>query len=185
MLSTNIGFVSVSGGKRPRKFKVIRLGIFLIILFSITLLSACASEDSKPAGEDENVLTVNEPDLEEDYVRSNEGNGVWIDVTWTNPPGSDDSEGLQNESLVFIIAKTTHEGDLLSYDLEANTRLIIDGEPVELDSNWELVAKDSHHPVGTLIFDLTGSEQPLSSVTLVMAGLADVAERNFHWELAR
>lgn len=185
MTSNTIRFASKAGALKALKNKFIGLGIFLILIFSIFFLSACASEESKPADEDENYSSWNGSDPGEDFVRTNEGNGVWVDITWINPPGSGDSEEKPIESLIFEISKTTHQGDLLTYDLTANTRLIIDGEPVNLVSEWELTSRNSHHPEGMLEFILTGLERPESSITLVMEGLADVTERKFHWELAR
>lgn len=166
-----------------RKFKIpIITTSILIMLLSLSVLPGCARGDIDSSGHNQPSLPASDNgSLDEDrYVRSSEGNGVWVDIVLLDLPETGSDDTLQ-DNLVFEVSMTTHQGDLRAYDVGSNVLLLVDGENADVAPSWESTSEDSHHPAGVLDFE--GIKRPRSAITLILLDLADIPERIFDWEL--
>ena len=105
-----------------------------------------------------------------------EGNGVSVTLSWEE----------QGAGQVFSVVMDTHSGSLDGYDL-AELAVLRTGSGQEFSPvSWD-APKGGHHRKGTLTFPDAGPDgKPLAGVesgqvTVIIKGVADVAERVFTW----
>ncbi|MDQ7842391.1 MAG: hypothetical protein QN141_03655 [Armatimonadota bacterium] len=100
--------------------------------------------------------------------------GVAIEVTYDDPEAAGDEA---DRYTVFLVALTTHSGDLSTYDMVKISELRVGGRTFR-PLRWVSTSDDSHHRSGILIFPKVPSGQP---VELAIKGIAGVAARTFRW----
>lgn len=111
-------------------------------------------------------------------VRSNQGGGVTVKVTWLG----------REAGPVFAVALDTHSVDLDGYDLRQLAVLQTDQGVEMRPSGWDAPA-GGHHRAGTLSFPATTPDgaqvigPQTKSIELTIRGVAGVAERTFRWDL--
>ncbi len=131
------------------------------------------------------------------YTRVAAAGGVEVKVIYAPPEYFQlvrDPEGARRfkpeTQIVFLVSLDTHAGDLMSFDVVANSRLRVRGTtPREYPpAKWESGADGSHHRSGVLISPASvGGTKVLgpgvTAITLVVNNLAGVPARTFEWLL--
>jgi len=108
-------------------------------------------------------------------VRRDQGEGgVEIEVTYGGPQAA---RYEPDRYTVFIVAMTTHSGDLTRYDMVKVSELRAGGRTFQ-PLRWVSTSDDSHHRSGVLIFPKVASGQPIE---LVIKTIAGAAARTFRW----
>lgn len=106
--------------------------------------------------------------------RLSSGGGVDVQVTPV-------SLGDASTGAAFAVGLNTHSVEL-SYDLTQSAELRCDRGDVHEAVNWAGTAPGGHHRQGTLTF--APLDHPVTSLDLVIRGVAGVSERDFHWDMA-
>jgi hypothetical protein len=95
-----------------------------------------------------------------------EANGVTVIAT------------LRDGGLVFDVILDTHTVDLTSYDLVANSKLIVDGQTLQPQGESRTTNNTGHHVEGTLRFD--GERH--GTIVLILEDLGGVPERRLEFK---
>ncbi len=131
------------------------------------------------------------------YTRTASAGGVEVKMVYAPPEYfqvARDPEGARRfkpeAQIVFLITLDTHAGDLMSFDMTANSRLRTKGGASREypPAKWESTADGSHHRSGALIFQAAVSGAKVlgpgvTAITLVINNLAGVPARAFEWVL--
>ena len=116
---------------------ILLIGLFVVVILVISTFVLIDNDNNKENGD-----SVEQSDLRELLIDSDQDGGIRAEIIWENP-GESKPE--------FNVSLDTHSGDLTQYDLEEYVTLSIG------DSNynllWELETKSSHHPSGALAVD--------------------------------
>lgn len=99
-------------------------------------------------------------------TRTAEADGVTVTAT------------LRRDGLVFDVVLDTHTVDLASYDLVANSHLLVDGQVLPPQGESRTTDNTGHHVEGTLRFDGERHGQ----VVLVLRDLGGVPERRLEFQ---
>jgi hypothetical protein len=99
-------------------------------------------------------------------MQTAEANGVTVTAT------------LRSDGLVFDVILDTHTVDLASYDLVANSRLLVDGQTLQPHGESRTTDNTGHHVEGTLRFD--GERH--GTLVLVLEDLGGVPERRLEFK---
>lgn len=151
-------------------------------------------EMAETTGENANSPIIeNEIDIEESYnenviafMRSDDQNGVLVDIVYTNPIESGD---IQQENYVFDVVFTTHSYDISEKEL--NKKLVIKINDINIDSpetiNWVPDGiPEGHHVSGKIIIPKQLNDEDLSnfkvkSIEIKMNNVAGAELRSFKW----
>lgn len=100
--------------------------------------------------------------------------GVEIEVTLGGPRAA---KYETDRYTVFLVAFTTHSGDLSGYDLVVLSELRAGGKTLKA-VRWVSISDDSHHRAGALVFPQVDESRPLE---LTIRDIAAVPARTFRW----
>lgn len=100
--------------------------------------------------------------------------GVEIEVTLGGPRAA---KYETDRYTVFLVAFTTHSGDLSGYDLVVLSELRAGGKTLKA-VRWVSISDDSHHRAGALVFPKVDESRPLE---LRIRDIAAVPARTFRW----
>jgi YVTN family beta-propeller protein len=121
----------------------------------------------------------------EDLVRTNQANGVSIDVLLANPFLQESTD-----KVVFKLMMTTHSGDLLQNDWENQIVLKVnngkgDEEIINDGFNWIWDRESGHHPVAYLTIKKARAKitDETESIQLVIKNIRQVPDRKFDWRI--